>query len=202
LRNLSKSTHGVNVDGISYNFYSMKLTARYTEHFQRTLHRYQGHSVGFRSDQVRLPNGRRRPREYLTHPGAVGVLAFDSLGKIILVKQYRYPVGTFTYEIPAGKLSPREAPLACVKRELEEETGFRAQHITKMLSYWPTAAFSNELIHLYVARGLKASRQKPDEDEFLEIVKLSPKQLEQMIRRGRIRDSKTLIAYLAWKSLA
>jgi ADP-ribose pyrophosphatase len=138
----------------------------------------------------------------LTHPGAVGILAFDSLGKIILVKQYRYPVGTFTYEIPAGKLSPREAPLACVKRELEEETGFRAQHITKMLSYWPTAAFSNELIHLYIARGLKASRQKPDDDEFLEIVRLSPKQLEMMIHRGKIHDSKTLIAYLAWKSLA
>jgi len=98
-------------------------------------------------------------------------------------------------------LSPGETPLACVKRELEEETGFRARHLTKMLSYWPTAAFSNELIHLYVARGLKATRPKPDEDEFLEITRLMPQQLGEMIRREKIRDSKTLIAYLAWKTL-
>ena len=179
----------------------MKLTPRYQERFQKTLHRYDGKAVGFRADRVTVPNHQIGQREYLLHPGAVGVLAFESPKKIILVKQFRYPVGEFTYEIPAGKLSRGENPLACVRRELEEETGFRARKVTKLLSYWPTAAFSTEVIHLYVADGLVRTQVNPDEDEFLEILTVSPAQLEKWMTIGRIRDSKTLIAYLAWKGL-
>lgn len=178
----------------------VQLTSRHKERFRRTIRRFKGRSVGFRSDAIGLPGGRTRTREYLTHPGAAGVLAFETPKTILLVKQFRYPVGEFTCEIPAGKLSPGEDPLACVRRELEEETGFRARQIRKLLSYWPTAAFSQEVIHLYVAQELVPTRMNPDDDEFLEIVKVSPKTLESMIRRGRIRDSKTLIAYLAWKT--
>src|SRR5436190_8342671 len=104
----------------------MKLTTRHKERFKKRLHHYQGKSIGFRSDQIRTANAHLVKREYLTHPGAVGILAFESPRKIILVKQYRYPVKQFTYEIPAGKLGPHESPLACVRRELEEETGYRA----------------------------------------------------------------------------
>jgi ADP-ribose pyrophosphatase len=137
----------------------------------------------------------------LTHPGAVGVLAFTAPQKILLVKQYRFPVRQFTYEIPAGKLSLHEKPLACVNRELEEETGYRAGKVKKLLSYWPTAAFSTEVIHLYVATQLVPTQMHPDEDEFIELVSVTPRQIEHWMRTGKIRDSKTLIAYLAWKGL-
>ncbi|HKB90000.1 MAG TPA: NUDIX hydrolase [Opitutaceae bacterium] len=179
----------------------MKLTKRYQERFHKNLHLYKGKAVGFRADQIKIPGNRLAQREFLAHPGAVGVLAFESPQKIILVKQYRYPVRQFTYEIPAGKLSQGEDSGACVRRELEEETGFRARKISKLMSYWPTAAFSTEVIHLYVATGLFPTRANPDEDEFIELVRVSPKQLEGWMRSGKIRDSKTLIAYLAWKAL-
>ena len=180
----------------------MKLTKRYRERFRKKLHTYQGRAVGFRCDKIVLPDGKPAQREYLTHPGAVGVLAFETPNKIILVKQFRYPVGEFTYEIPAGKLDHHgERPDACIRRELQEETGYRAKRLSKLLSYWPTAAFSDEVIHLYVARELTPVRARPDDDEFIELVKVSPRQLERWITSGRIRDSKTLIAYLAWKNL-
>ena len=179
----------------------MKLTRKYTERLLKNLHLYKGRAVGFRADRVRVPGNQLAQREYLTHPGAVGVLAFPSPGKILLVKQYRFPVRQFTYEIPAGKLSARESPLSCVRRELEEETGFRARKVSKLLSYWPTAAFSTEVIHLYVARDLVATRMNPDHDEFIELISVTPRQIEAWMRSGKIRDSKTLIAYLAWKAL-
>jgi ADP-ribose pyrophosphatase len=179
----------------------MKLDATYKERFRKTLHRYDGRAVGFRADVIGLPEGKAGTREYLVHPGAVGVLAFDAQGRILLVKQYRYPIGQFTYEIPAGKLSPGEKPLACVGRELEEETGFKARKVKKLVAYWPTAAFSNEIIHLYLAKDLVETQPDPDDDEFIELVRVSPRELERWIKRGKIQDSKTLIAYLAWKSL-
>lgn len=179
----------------------MRLTRHFREKFQKILHHYQGQAVGFRCDRISLPQGAIGQREYLTHPGAVGVLAFKTPRQILLVKQYRYPVREFTYEIPAGKLSKKESPLACVRRELEEETGFRAHRLRKLLTYWPTSAFSNEAIHLYLAQGLTATRMDPDEDEFLELIIVSPGRLEAMIRSGHVRDSKTLIAYLVWKNL-
>lgn len=178
----------------------MKLGLKYREGYLKTLHRYQGRAVGFRADAVSLPDGKKAQREYMTHPGAVGVLPIDSDGKVIMVKQFRYPVGEFTLEIPAGKLSKGENPLHCVRRELEEEAGVRARKIKKLLSYWPTAAFSQEVIHIYFAWDLYDTHVNPDEDEFLEIVRLSPKLLERMIGTGKIRDSKTLIACLAWQN--
>lgn len=178
----------------------MKLTARHHEKFRKTTHHYQGKAVGFRVDQIRLPDGRSRGREYLTHPGAVGALAFTNQGKILLVKQFRYPVGQFTYEIPAGKLAKGEDPLDCVRRELEEETGFVAGSMKKLLSFWPTAAFSDEVIHLYIAEKLRPTRMNPDDDEYLELMTVTPAQLEKMFKKGLVQDSKTLIAYLAWRN--
>jgi ADP-ribose pyrophosphatase len=179
----------------------MKLTKRFEEHFRKNLHSYKGAAVGFRADRIQVPEGLTSTREYMVHPGAVGILAFESPQKIVLVKQYRYPVKQFTYEIPAGKLDPQEKPLSCVRRELEEETGFRARKVSKLVSYWPTAAFSTEVIHLYLAEGLLRTQAHPDEDEFLEVITVSPEKLETWLRDGTIQDSKTLIAYLAWKGL-
>ncbi len=179
----------------------MHLTALYKERFRKTIYRKVGRAVGFRVDEITLPDGRKAQREFLTHPGAVGVLAFPSPNEIILIRQYRYPVGQFTYEIPAGKLGKGENPAACVRRELEEEAGYQAKRVQKLTQFWPTAAFSDEVIHLYFANDLKVTHSHPDDDEFLEVVKVSPVQMARMIRTGKIRDAKSIIAYLAWKTL-
>jgi len=178
----------------------MKLTATHRERFVKKVHHHQGHAVGFQIDRIRLPDGKLANREFLTHPGAVGALAFAGPDKIVLVKQYRHPVRQFTLEIPAGKLGKGENPLACIKRELSEETGYKAGRIRKLLYFWPTGAFSDEVIHLYIADRLTLAEAHPDDDEFLEVVTVSPKQMDRMIRSGKIHDSKTLIAYSLWKS--
>jgi len=157
---------------------------------------FSGRAVGFYADEIILPDGKKAVREYMDHPGAVAVLPFIGDEHVVLVRQYRYPVGKITYEIPAGKLDAGEAPVSCVRRELEEETGFRAGRIKKLLSYWPTPAFANELIHIYEARGLRETARNPDDDEFIESKVVSLERALGWIKSGRIRDSKTIIALL------
>lgn len=157
--------------------------------------------MDFWVDTVQLPNGRSATREYLGHPGAVAVVAVARGGKdpeILLVRQYRHPVKEVTLEIPAGKLDPGEAPRRCVSRELEEETGFRPGVIQKILSFWPTPAFANELIHVFLATDLKPGRFSPDDDEFIEPVSAKLSQVLVWIRSGKIRDSKTIVGVLAY----
>lgn len=162
---------------------------------------YRGRAVDFLVDTVRLPTGLKAQREYLDHPGAVAVVPLLEASRdprILFVRQYRHPVRELTYEIPAGKLSRGEKPLACVRRELEEETGYRAGRLERLLSYWPTPAFANEVIHIYTARGLSRGVFRPDEDELIEPAVLRLSRALLMIRRGRIKDSKTLIALLSF----
>jgi ADP-ribose pyrophosphatase len=149
---------------------------------------------------VRLPNGKTAIREYLDHPGAVAVLASPAPGKILMVKQFRHPVREITYEIPAGKLAMGENPLACVKRELEEETGFRAKKIKRLISFWPTAAFANEIIHIYLATGLVKGKQNLDEDEFLGCEAWPLAKILRYIKTGKIKDSKTQVGILAYSA--
>ncbi|HRY29784.1 MAG TPA: NUDIX hydrolase, partial [Elusimicrobiota bacterium] len=140
--------------------------------------------------------------EYLGHPGAVAVVpVLDDRSadpRLLLVRQFRYPVGELTLELPAGKLDGREAPVRCVRRELEEETGYTARRVWKMLSYWPTPAFANEIIHVFGASGLRRGTYSPDEDEIIEPVVLRLSRVLEMIRRGRLRDSKTIVGLLAF----
>ena len=158
---------------------------------------YRGKSVNFRVDRIRLPDGRLAEREFLDHPGAVGVVPLLPGGRVVLVRQYRYPVRETTYEIPAGKLSAGENLLACVRRELQEETGYTARSIRPLLSYWPTPAFANEVLYLYVARGLRPGPMSPDDDEFVEAEAVPMRRALAWVSSGRIRDSKTVIALLA-----
>ncbi|MFA6002863.1 MAG: NUDIX hydrolase [Elusimicrobiota bacterium] len=158
---------------------------------------YRGRAVDFNVDKVALPNGRPATREYLNHHGAVGVLPFLDPHTVVLVRQYRYPVGKVTLEMPAGKLDPKETHLTCLRRELREETGYTARRITHLLDFWPTPAFSNELIKLYLAEGLTPGRHCPDHDEFIEAVALPLKEALGLVYRGLIQDSKTVIALLA-----
>ncbi len=158
---------------------------------------YRGRSVNLNVDEIRLPNGKKATREYLDHPGAVGVVPFLDEQTVILVRQYRHPVGRVTLEIPAGKLDKGERPLRCLERELREETGYTARRIKPLLNYWPTPAFANEVLHLYIAEDLVPGKFSPDEDEFLQVVPMSFQEALGLARRGKIMDSKTVIALLA-----
>jgi len=158
---------------------------------------WRGRAVNFDVDTVRLPDGKLATREYMSHPGAVGVVPFLDKDTVVLVRQYRHPVGEVTLELPAGKLDARESVLTCVKRELAEETGFTARKITPLIQYWPTPAFADEVLHLFVATGLKAGQVNADEDEFIETAIMPFKKALDLVRTGKIRDSKTVIGLLA-----
>ena len=170
----------------------------FEEKHVRNLKQINGKAVHFRVDEVRLPDGNTASREFVNHPGAVAVIPFVDAKHIVLVEQFRYPVKEVTYEIPAGKLDKHERPLLCVKRELEEETGFRAGKIKKLVSFWPTPAFSDEIIHIYSATRLKKHEASPDADEFIRAKIVSLEQALKWIKNGRIKDSKTVIGLLMW----
>lgn len=144
-------------------------------------------------DEVLLKNGAKSTREYVLHPGAVGVVPVTDDNKIVLVEQYRYPVKRKLLEIPAGKFDkPGEDPLECAKRELEEETGFKAEEFIYLGYIYTTPGFSNEIIHLYLALKLYKGVINPDEDEILNIhFEDFNKVLEKCIN-GDITDVKTI----------
>jgi len=126
------------------------------------------------------------------------MLAFDDEEKVILVKQHRFPHG-YVLEIPAGTLEKKEEPIKCAFRELEEETGYRAKKMTHLITYYPSIGYNAEVIHCFVASGLKKiSDLKLDEDEILSVVKIDFKKVLSMIKTGKIQDSKTICAILTY----
>ena len=142
--------------------------------------------------------GRKVKREIIEHRGAAAMLAFDEDGKVILVKQYRFPHGD-VLEIPAGTLEKREEPVKCAFRELEEETGYKAKKMTPLVTYYPSMGYSTEAIHCFVAAGSKkTSNLKLDDDEILSVVKMDLKKLLLMIRTGKVQKSKTICAVLTY----
>ncbi|MCD6423745.1 MAG: NUDIX hydrolase [Elusimicrobia bacterium] len=161
---------------------------------------YSGKIVNFYCDTVKLQNGKKAIREYITHRGAAAILPVLDRNKIILIRQYRYPVKKFMLEIPAGKLDRNETPLSCIKRELIEETGFKAGRIIYLLTYFPSCAISTEAIHLFAGLNLKPAKMKKDEDEFLEKIILPFGKALKMVKDKKITDSKTIIALLYWKA--
>jgi len=169
------------------------------EKYYKTKFDYKGKAVSFTSHEIILPNGKKAIREYLIHPGATAVLPFINKDTVALVKQYRYPVKEITLEVPAGKIDPGETPYNCVKRELKEETGYTAKKIIKLNTFWPTPAFSDEVLHIYAAFGLSKDKASPDEDEFISYHAVSFKKLLALVRSGKIKDSKTIIAVLYWQ---
>ena len=165
---------------------------------------YTGIAVDFCVDDVELPDGARATREYLDHPGAVGVVPLLPGGRVVLVRQYRHPVGEVTLELPAGKFDrgSKESVLECARRELREETGYTAKSLTPLIQYWPTCAFANELLHMFIAEGLVPGECDPDEDEFIETVELPLEEAFDLVRAGKIKDSKTIIGLFTtalWK---
>ncbi|HHT62131.1 MAG: NUDIX hydrolase [Bacillota bacterium] len=158
---------------------------------------YRGKVLNLRKDKVRLPNGKISEREIVEHSGAVAIVPVTDEGNIILVKQYRKPVEKETIELPAGKLNKNEDPEDCAQRELQEETGFSGKLAYKF-SYYSTPGFSNEILHMFIARDLKVSPLQCDEDEFVEKLEVSPHEAMHMIVKGEIMDAKTIIGILAF----
>lgn len=155
----------------------------------RILHVYR--------DRIVLPNGEPSTRELIRHIGAVCVVPITADGKVVMEYQFRYPVNMVTTEIPAGKLdSPDEDRLMAIKRELREETGYLADEWIDMGIYYPAAAYSDEKITMYMARGLHKGEQELDEDEFMEIAEIPIEEVVQDIMDGRITDGKTQVAVL------
>ena len=157
---------------------------------------FDGKVVKLFVDDIELPNGKGAFREVVRHPGAVCVIPITDDGEVIMVKQFRYPFSSVLLEIPAGKLEPNEDPLDAVKRELEEESGVVAENIEFIGMTYTTVAFTDEKIYTYMATGLTFKESHPDEDEFLEVVRLPLDTLVNMVMSGEIKDSKTQVAIL------
>lgn len=147
-------------------------------------------------DNIRLPDGQAATREYIRHPGAVAVLPILDDGSLVLVRQFRYPVGRVLLECPAGKLDPGETTLDCARRELAEETGYTAREWAFAGEIHNAAAYSSESIWLWFARGLEAGPQRLDAGEFVEVVTLDAAELDALAGRGELPDVKTLYALL------
>ena len=158
---------------------------------------YEGKILGLSVYNGKI-EGRKVKREIIEHRGASAMLAFDEENKVILVKQHRFPHG-YVLEIPAGTLEKREEPIKCAFRELEEETGYRAKKMTKLVSYFPSVGYNKEEIHVFVASGTKKEFElKLDNDEFITVVKMDIKKLIGMIKAGKIIDSKTICAVMIY----
>ena len=141
-------------------------------------------------------NGKEAWREVVHHPGASAVVAIDEDNRIIMEKQFRYALNDYLLEIPAGKLDAGEDPLVCAKRELEEETGIIASEWISLGTIATSPGFCNEVIHLYVAKGLSKGEIHWDEDEYVEVERYTLDELLQCIKEETIKDSKTLSALL------
>ncbi len=146
--------------------------------------------------EVELPDGSHAPREIIEHRGGATIVPIDDDGNIYMVKQFRIATGKVLLETPAGKLEKGEDPFECARRELTEETGLVAESITHLSSYYPTPGYCNEVINIYLARGLTQHNPHRDEGEFLHIVKLPFEKALEMVSNGEIEDSKTMIGIL------
>ena len=163
---------------------------------------FNGKLVNLRVDQVILPNGKKAAREIIKHPGASAVMPFTEEGKMVFVEQYRKPIEQTLFEIPAGKIDPEDkSPKETAIRELEEETGYSAEKMELLSSIYTTPGFTDELIYIYKAEGLKKLSQPKsgDDDEFIKIKELSFDQAWAAYENKKIRDAKTISALLFWK---
>lgn len=164
---------------------------------------YQGSFLQMRRDRVRLPDGREASREYVVHPGAVMVVAILPDGRLVMERQYRYPVGQTMIEFPAGKLDQGEGGLACAQRELLEETGYRAKRWAKAGVMHPVIGYATEVIEVWFADDLTLGERHLDEGEFLDVFAATQDELEAWMRDGQLTDAKTVVGMmwlLQWRA--
>jgi len=166
---------------------------KYEEKTVTEQHIYTGNIIRVEMLTVTLPDGREATRDIIRHPGASAVIPLSENGELYMVRQYRKPIDAESLEIPAGKLDHGEDPAVCAERELREETGLTAERITHIASIHSTPGFSDEVLHLYAATGLKEGESCADADEFLSVEKYKVEDLIKMILEGKITDAKTII---------
>ncbi len=157
---------------------------------------YQGHFLELRRDVVRLPSGREAPREYVIHPGAVMVVAILPDGRLVMERQYRYPVRQTMIEFPAGKLDAGEGGLACAQRELLEETGYSARRWAQAGVMHPVIGYATEVIQIWFADDLTLGERHLDEGEFLDVFSASQNELELWMQQGLLTDAKTIVGMM------
>jgi ADP-ribose pyrophosphatase len=157
---------------------------------------YEGPVFGIRRDEVIEPSGVRTTREVITHPGSVVVLPVLPDGRILLIQQYRHATRQYLWELVAGRIDAGEAPKAAAARELIEETGYRATKFRIFLDVFPTPGFLEERMFILLAEGLTAGEAEPEEDEKIISRAYNRKQLEEMIRSGKLRDAKSIAGIL------
>ena len=163
---------------------------------------FEGRIVSLRIDDVRFPDGRETRREVVEHRSAVAIVPLLPDNRVLLVRQWRHPVGEELVEIPAGLLEPGEQPIECAQRELAEETGYDARRIEPLASFYSSPGFTDELLHLFLATDLRPAQGTPDEDEAVEAMVVPWDEALAMCWDGRIRDGKTLFGLLAVHHLA
>lgn len=157
---------------------------------------YDGRILRLHVDTVELPNGAQALREVADHPGGVAIVAIDSDGNVLTVRQYRYVFARVMEEIPAGKLEPGEDPRAAALRELREETGAVPERFSDLGALIVSPGAYGEVLHLYLAEGLTVGAQSPDEDEFLDVVRTPFDEMVRRVLSGELRDAKTVAGIL------
>lgn len=177
---------------------NMKLTGtNLTETQIDSTLSYDGNFLKVRKDHARMPDGSVSTREYITHPGAVAILALLDNGKLIMERQFRYAPRREFIEIPAGKIDPGEEILVTAQRELLEETGYVAREWVHLTTAWPCIGYADERLEYFLARGLSHQGSQLDDGEFLEVFELGLDDAIDWVRQGKINDSKTIVG-LFW----
>jgi ADP-ribose pyrophosphatase len=155
---------------------------------------YKGKVFRLSKERLTLPNGVTAELEIIRHPGAAAIVPLLDDHRVVMIKQYRHAVGQFIWEVPAGTLNPGESPIECARRELPEEVGYRAHSFRALGEIFPVPGYSDEHIHIFVATGLIPDRQNLDEDEVLDVKPIPLEEALEMVKRGEVRDAKTIIA--------
>jgi ADP-ribose pyrophosphatase len=159
---------------------------------------YDGKLIKVYKEMVRLPDGNVRPREIVAHPGAVALVVVDDSDRLIMVRQYRRAAGRVLLEIPAGTREAGEDPIECARRETREETGYEAANIRRLAGFFSAPGFCTEFLDCYLMTGLTENPSKADDDENIEITRLTAEEAIQAIQRGEICDAKSICGILLW----
>ncbi len=162
--------------------------------------RYRCNLFRVTEDRAVDPDGFEIRRSIVRHAGSAVMMAVDGRGRVLLVRQYRLPAEAMLWELPAGRLDPGETPLQAARRELEEETGYRARKWRKLLSFYASPGYIAEKMNVFVATDLIAGLPKPMDDERIRTRWFTPAELRRMIRTGRLIDGKTIAAFLTWQA--